>query len=409
MDLRIEQACPQCGAPVELAETDRLLTCTFCGVRNHLEGRRPFRYVLPSARSADRGLLYAPYLRFKGTIFLVSGETISHRVVDTTQAAHPAAFLPPSLGVRPQAMRLRRLDPDVEHRYLEQSLAASAVLAKAALVSNQTGQAGRDLLHRAYIGESLSCLYLPLTRRRDTLVDAITGQRLAGPQELVGLSAQPFQEPWRVRFRASLCGRCGGPLDGTADSRVLTCANCHSAWSFVDQGLAAVDWQIVPGGPGTALYLPFWQLFGRIPALEITTYADFVVRTNQPFLPRTEWRERPMSLWAPAFKLRPKIFLQAGRQATIGQHQLRPQAGRVRAGLFPATLPASEALQAAKILLAASTTSPRLVFPLLPRVRLVDPVSRLVYLPFVDKGHDWLQPETGVAIGKNILRFGRAM
>jgi hypothetical protein len=42
-------------------------------------------------------------------------------------------------------------------------------------------------------------------------------------------------------------------------------------------------------------------------------------------------------------------------------------------------------------------------------VRLTDPVSRLVYLPFVDKGHDWLQPETGVAIGKNILRFGRAM
>ena len=81
----------------------------------------------------------------------------------------------------------------------------------------------------------------------------------------------------------------------------------------------------------------------------------------------------------------------------------------MQAGLFPATLPASEALQSAKILLAAATTSPRLVFPLLPRVRLVDPVSRLVYLPFVDKGHDWLQPETGVAIGKNILRFGRAM
>ncbi len=140
MELRIEQACPQCGAPVELAETDRLLTCTFCGVRNHLEGRRPFRYVLPAAGlpRTDRCSTLLP--AFQGTIFLVSGETISHRVVDTT----PAAFLPPSLGVRPQTMRLRRLDPDTGHRYLEQSLAASAVLAKAALVSNQTGQA--DLL-----------------------------------------------------------------------------------------------------------------------------------------------------------------------------------------------------------------------------------------------------------------------
>ncbi|MDX9833599.1 MAG: hypothetical protein RBT36_00090 [Desulfobulbus sp.] len=409
VDLRIEQACPQCGAPVELAETHQLLICAFCGVRNHLEGSRPFRFVLPAARSAQQRFLYAPYLRFKGTIFLVSGESISHRVVDTTQVAHPATFLPPSLGVRPQAMRLQRLDPDTSHHYLKQTISPTAVLAKAAQVSSLTGQAGRDLLHRAYIGESLSCIYLPLTRRQQTLVDAVTGQRLAGSEELIGLTTQPFQEPWRIRCRASLCLHCGGPLHGAADCQVLTCANCHRGWTFADQGLIPVDWQIVPGDPGTPLYLPFWQLFGRIPVLEISSYADFVVRTNQPFLPRPEWRERPMSLWAPAFKLRPKIFLQAGRQATIAQWQLRPQPGRVQAGLFPVTLPSSEALQAAKIILATTTTSPRLVFPLLPRVNLTDVVSRLVYLPFVEKGYDWLQPHTGVVIGKNILRLGRAM
>ena len=411
MDLCIEQACPQCGAPVELAETDRLLTCTFCGVRNHLEGARPFRYVLPLARPARGGLLHAPYLRFKGTIFLVTDTGISHRVVDTTQAAHPAGFLPPSLGVRPQAMRLRRLDPDGGHRYLQETLAPAAVLAKATCISSLTGRPGRDLLHRAYIGESLSCIYLPLEQRQNALVDPITDRRLAGLAQLDGqdLAGQPFQEGWRVRFRASLCPRCGGPLDGAADCRVLTCANCHTAWNLFERGLARIDWALVPGTPATDLYLPFWQLTGQIPALEIRSYADFVVRTNQPFLPRAEWRERPMSLWVPAFKVRPKVFLQAGRQTTITQHQLEPREGRVSAGFFPVTLPAGEARQAVKILLAAAATSPRLVFPLLPQVQLTDASARLVYLPFVDQGHDWVQPHTGVAIGKNILRYGRAM
>ena len=34
---------------------------------------------------------------------------------------------------------------------------------------------------------------------------------------------------------------------------------------------------------------------------------------------------------------------------------------------------------------------------------------RLVYLPFVDRSHDWVQPETGVAIDKNILGFSRSL
>ena len=50
MDLQVEQGCPQCGARIVLAETDRLLTCSFCGVRNYLQATGPFRYVLPLAR-----------------------------------------------------------------------------------------------------------------------------------------------------------------------------------------------------------------------------------------------------------------------------------------------------------------------------------------------------------------------
>ena len=116
-----------------------------------------------------------------------------------------------------------------------------------------------------------------------------------------------------------------------------------------------------------------------------------------------------MSFWIPGVKLRPKIFLQAGRQATLGQWRIKPVAGRVTANMFPVTLPASEAKQAVKIILAASTASPRLIYPCLPQVELTEVLMQLVYLPFIDKGHDWVQPETGVVIAKNILQLGRSL
>jgi ribosomal protein S27AE len=413
MDIRVEQGCPQCGAVVILQETDRLLTCSFCGTRNYLQGNGPFRYVLPLpyGRPQPADMLLTPYLRFKGTIFLVTSQGIRHRVVDTTQVANPVPGLPPSLGVRPQAMQLRRVERSSENRYLPQTLKASAIVAKASAVSSLTAQAGQDLLHRAYIGENISYIYLPLVSKQEALFDGVTDKHIVDLANMGGrsLRGRAYNDAWQLRFLATLCPHCGAGLDGAGDCQVMGCSNCHSAWSFAPEGLIEVDWRMLPGDLTTEVYLPFWKIATRIPSLGMHSFADFVERTNQPFLPRSEWREQVLSLWVPAVKLRPKIFLQAGRQATLGQWRINPVAGKVVPNLFPVTLPASEARQALKLILAASTASPRLVYPYLPQVQLTDTVIQLVYLPFTDQGHDWVQPDTGIVIGKNILRFGRSM
>lgn len=413
MDIQVEQGCPQCGASIVLHETEHLLTCAFCGTRNYLQSNGPFRYVLPMPhqRTLPAELLLAPYLRFKGTIFLVTDEGISHRVVDTTQAANPLPGLPPSLGLRPQAMQLRWLDPSGGCRYLPQKLKAAAVLEKAASIGNLTAQAGKDLFHRAYIGETLSYIYLPLVAKQQALFDGVTDTRLAGLEELTGISLQGkvVEEGWQVRFLATLCPQCGAGLEGAGDCQVLVCTNCQTAWAFGPEGLTGVDWWLLACDSAPSLYLPFWKIAAHIPTLEIFSFADFVERTNQPFLPRPEWRRRSMSFWTPAVKLRPKIFLQAGRQATLGQWLIKPEPGRVEPNLFPVTLPASEARQAVKLMLAAATTSPRLIYPYLPQVQLTDVTIQLVYLPFIDKGHDWVQPDTGIVIAKNTLQFGRSL
>ena len=106
-----------------------------------------------------------------------------------------------------------------------------------------------------------------------------------------------------------------------------------------------------------------------------------------------------------------------GGEAARGARAVPPRALPVaRAELLatesdwlPLPLPASEARQAAKQMLAAATASPKRIFPYLPQVQLTEVVTQLVYLPCVDKGHVWAQPETGVTIAKNILRFGRSL
>jgi ribosomal protein S27AE len=412
MDIRVAQGCPQCGAPADLAEADQLLTCGFCGTCNYLQTQGPFRYVLPLPKSVgNEGFVLAPYLRFKGTIYLVSDHGIEHRVIDTTQAASPMAGLPPSLGLRPQAMGLHRLDPQAVHRYLPQSIRANVILEKAASVGNLGGVLKEGLHHRAYIGESLSYIYLPIAVRSGGLVDAVNGSQLCDLEEAVDQMVQGrvYNPAWSVRFLATLCPHCGAAMEGVGKSRVLLCTNCHSGWALGADGLTRVEWSLQPGETNTALYLPFWKIIAHIPVLSIYSFADFIERTNQPMLPRPRWRERAMSFWIPAIKLRPKIFLQAGRQVTLGQWRLKLEEGRVSTNFFPATLPASEARQAVKLMLAATTTSPQRVFPFLPQVRLTETMVQLVYLPCADRGHDWVQPETGMTIAKNILHFGRSL
>ncbi len=414
MDLRVEQPCPQCGGLITLSAADRLLICPYCGVKNFLQTNGPFRYALPHI--VDGGdpnqLLYAPYLRFKGNVFFITENGISYRVVDTTQDGFPMPGLPPSLGMRPQAMKLVRLNGASQGRFLRLSVKAPVILEKAARINALAKKDGKTMYHRAYIGENVSFIYLPMIRENNQLLDAVIDAPLTDLDKVAGypLKGSRFKPRWQVTFQATLCPRCGWSLDGEGDCLVLTCSNCDTAWQLSASGLERISCRIVPGDTDTALYLAFWKISAHLPSMKIWSFADFMAQTNQPVVPRKEWHERVMNFWVPAFKVRPKIFLQTGRQTTIGQWRLdADQELNVLPNLYPVTLPFSEACQALKVLLAASTASRKKIFPYLPGARPENISSHLVFLPFKDKKHDWVQPQTGTVIAKSVLKFGRSL
>ncbi len=443
MDIKIEQACPQCGAPIVIKETDRLLTCPYCEVKSFIRSSGTFRYYLPPREdyNRDKSLLYVPYLRFKGNIFVINEAGIGHKVMDTTQVGVDIPGLPPSLGIRPQVMPVKRLVPQISGRYLPLTIKARAVLEKVIrltplrverreterkLVSYSGQEAVYEFstkiktveysshsrfLHRAFIGETVSFVYLPVAAGEEDIIDGVTGNLVVSGERVSDhlLKGTPFNPRWQAEFTSTLCPRCGENLTGEGDCLVMHCANCDTVWALGRKKLEPVTWQMVPGNQKTALYLGFWRIAGEIAALDIRSFGDFIRRTNQPMMVRSAWEQRQMSFWIPAFKLRPKVFLRVGRQATIGQWRLAPREGHVQENLYPVTLPASEAKQSVKVILAASAAGRKKIFSFLPKVRLEKTATTLVYLPFVDKGHDWYQPESGITVSKAVLRFGRSL
>lgn len=416
MNLRISQECPQCGAPSPLQEGDRLLTCSYCGVRNFLHTSSTFRYLLPPQSAPGDGSAYllVPYIRLKGTFFQVRDSGISHRVIDTTRLAASVAGAPPTLGVRPQAMQLEHVGAATPGRFLPQTIKPRTILDAAATLSPLKRHAASAAVYREYIGEKLSIIYLPLNQTGEGLTDAVNKQLLPSlPREEVGndsgLKTTGFHPQWQTRFIATLCPHCGADLHGAPDTLVAHCLNCTRAWLLTGRGLQSVSWLALTDTTHSGPHLPFWRMTGTVAALDITSFADFVVRTNQPVVCRRQWHRQPMAFYVPAFKLRPKTFLQAGRRATTAQIRLPNGSGPFDAPGFPVTLPPGEARQAAALVLAAAAASPRQVIPLLPRARLQLHALTLVYLPFTEQGHDLVQPHTGVVLGRNHLRFGRAM
>lgn len=413
MDIQVEQGCPQCGAPVTLSEADRLLSCPYCGVKNYLQTSGAFRYFLPHRmEEPDREhLLHAPYIRLKSNIFQVTESGITYKIIDTTQLGFVMPGLPPTLGVRPQAMKIGRLSPATGGRFLRLTVKAKMIQDKAIQLSRLAIPRGETLFHRAFIGDTLSFIYLPLSRDESHLIDSVTDNPLIGLNEISSypLKGADFNPRWQVNFLPALCPRCGWNLDGEGDCLVPTCSNCDTAWHLSDKGLQRLAWQIQPGDQQTSLYLPFWKIQAHIPELKIFSFADFIRRTNQPMIPKPEWQERVMSFLIPAFKLRPKIFLQTSRGVTISQWRLRFDEGHITPNLYPANLPLSEARQAIKITLAASAASLKKIVPYLPEVHIQNTTASLAYLPFIDKSHDWFQPQTGAVVAKSVLRFGRGL
>ncbi len=410
MDVTIEQSCPSCGASIVLSEDDRLIACAFCGVHNYRIAGAGSRYMLP-AEDEGKQLIYVPYLRFKGSIFYVRDKEVQHKIVDTTRLGLESTLFPASLGLRPQAMRIRPVVSATPGRFFLQSIPSNTVFAQAAMVIDLFQERGdRHTYHQAFIGETLSRIYQPCYMQDEQLHDAVTRRMVGHGARLdTALKTCSSKVAWEPRFITTLCPGCGGLLDGERDSMVLQCTNCQSLWQEQQQKFVPVPWQVMASEDRRARYLPFWRISFSAPGSGLQSFGDYLRFTNQPLAALEKYDRQPLAFWIPAFKINPKAFLQLAGQLTVAQGRIPEGQNRPVSNGYPVTLEQAEAVQALVTVLAYTTLSKEKRFPLLPKLSLENCRAALTYLPFVGQTHDLVQEHTRAALQTAALRYGRVL
>jgi predicted RNA-binding Zn-ribbon protein involved in translation (DUF1610 family) len=401
----IRHACPQCGAPTDLNETERLLTCPFCRVRLFMVPSGMFRYVIPSQIPEAREVFYIPYWRLKGTLFTIGPEAIGHRIMDATSNALDVPELPFSLGIRPQAMRLAFAQSVAEGKFLRPDVPIASALDRIAsrmlLLSGDRVKGG----WRQYVGEQRSLIYAPYYVQDGRLHDAVLGRALPHANaDRLQKYAQDSASNWEIRYLPALCPECGWDLGGAEKGLVFPCSGCGLGWRYGPGRPVKVPLEWVPGSGGE-VHLPFWRIRAEGKGHVYRSHADLVRWANLPKIVQPRWEEEPAWFLIPAFKLRPELFLRLATQMTIAQ----PGAvvpGAAQGKPYPATLSMDEAEKSVRIVFATMASRKTMVLPEITAKEFLVLEQRLTYLPFLEQGRELVYKRLGISLSRSALEHG---
>jgi predicted RNA-binding Zn-ribbon protein involved in translation (DUF1610 family) len=401
----IRHSCPQCGAPIELTETEHLLTCPFCRVRLFMAPSGMFRYVIPPRQSTGRELFFIPYWRLKGTLFTIGPTAVTHRLMDATSKALELLQLPFSLGIRPQTMRLAFAQTVSEGTFLRPTVPVASAVATMAGRVDQIGGGVRSGGWRKYVGKQRSIIYAPCFVHQGKLHDAVLGRAIPD----AGLDALKECRPddplrWGISYLPALCPECGWDLGGAEKGLAFPCSGCGAGWRHGPGGPVKVQLESVQGAGG-GLLLPFWRVRAEGKGEACSSYADLVRWANLPRIVQPGWEKEPAWFVIPAFKLRPDLFLRLATQLTVARPgEARP--GLVQGRLHPATLALEEAERSVKVVFASLASRKSLVLPSLGEREFTVTERRLLYLPFRDQGQELVLERLGISLSRAALEHG---
>ena len=385
-------------------EADRILSCPFCRTRLCIGVNGPFQYYVPPRNGVSNDIVFIPYWRIRGLTYTLQLPEIADRYTDTNLLAVGLKGLPLSLGLRPQAMQLKMAVRDTPGGFIKPADTLHDL--------PQMDRTAWKTHHDLSIGETVSLIYSPMTVKNDLFYDAVLDKPVApwSPESQSVYPAAPIDQD--IRFLAALCPQCGWDLQGEGDALVMTCMNCHTAWSF-EKGLwEPVPFAILYGTADSSYYLPFWRIKAQISGLRADSLADFIRLANLPKVITPALEEKSLFFWSPAFKVNPPLFLRWSKQMTIFQPdgELGNLGNRwPAANLYPASLARQEAIDSIWITLGSVITDKRAFMKGLPDIRITGEDALLVYHPFIVAQRELTHEKMGVVLEKNALKYGAAL
>ena len=402
----IELRCPQCGAPISLEETDRLLICSYCHVKLYLWTPTQFCYCLPALKASSENLIFIPYWRFKGVAYSVIPFEVRHRILDATLLAYSHRVLPVTLGIKPQTLKMRFASGDIEGTFIKPQMSLQEAVMR---IQNQFGEiegvfVSRPPFHREFIGELGSLIFFPVFVRNRAVVDGILG-RTIGPQKDLVLDDAPsgMPEHWQIKPLSTLCPNCGNALQGGRGSLLLFCTICHVAWNPSSGRLVASKFKVVPRKGDSSVYLPFWMMRVAAKGITLKSYADLARAANLPKIISPKWEAQEVYFWIPAFRVHPSLFLRLSKQMTLFQPAEKMEAVLPNGLLHPVTFSEESAVASLKIHLAHLLTKKRDYFPKLHEITINPVESILVFIPFTATGRELIHPQLGIGLQRQTL------
>lgn len=375
-------------------------------MNSYLQSDGPFRYLLPNSAPEGKSLIFVPYWRLKGMMFSCSSNEIRHRIVDVSQQAIQSDIFPPSVGLRSQALKLKFATFDTPGQFLPPILGKNAITE---LVDRRFSSLfPKPIVYQAYIGDTVSMIYAPYYvdgKLFDAVLNKPVSSILDADSAVYDLEGR--QPDWTIRFLPTLCPHCGWDLKGKRDALVLHCENCDSAWKATKKGFARLSASHLPDTSDAVVYMPFWRIKASITGIQLESYADLIRTANLPKAVLSGMEKIQFHFWSLAFKVRPENFLKLSTAITLAQPTDKLSPGPPRGARYPVTLPLKEAVESLKINLAAFIKPRRKMMEILPKIEISPKSFILVYLPFQEKQHEYVQPRLTMAINKNLLAHAR--
>jgi predicted RNA-binding Zn-ribbon protein involved in translation (DUF1610 family) len=402
----IEHQCPQCGAPAELEETDRLIRCEFCRVGSYLSTSKFFRYTIPHKAPSGEDIIYYPYWRFKGMLFSCLDRKIENRFLDVSHQALQSHHFPVNIGFRGQTQKLRFAAVEEQGTFIKPTIPFEKVLED--WTRQYSAKLRGRILHQDYIGETHSLIYAPFYLKQQ-VIDGVLNRPVSTlrADEIEDGLLQSEKPRWPINFLATLCPHCGWDLEGQRDSLVLNCGNCQSVWWAKRGKLDQLKAAYVKRTGQERIYLPFWRIQADISTVTLKSYADLIKVANLPKVVQPGWEQKPFYFWNPAFKVRPQSYLNIATNITLNQPVEDFEPGPPDGERHVVNLPLNEAVESLKLNLAKFMKPRERRTELLPQIDIKARRFLLIYIPFKDTHHELVQPDLNLALNKNMLAHAK--
>jgi predicted RNA-binding Zn-ribbon protein involved in translation (DUF1610 family) len=404
----VEFQCPQCGAPASLEESSRLFICEYCHVKSYLVPRDVFRYVLPSRAPENKEIIYYPYWRYKGVLFVcMPSYTVHGEVINKILQAAPSGFFPFDLGFKAQVMKIRFTGGDIKGRVFYPIIPFKDAL-------EYFKDHYPDYYHSEFIG-SLDLIYAPFYVHDDTLYDAISNCRVGTYRDepIIVTEALITELPpvghlqQDVKFIPTLCPNCGWDMDCARDSYLLVCKNCSSFYKPGWEGLKRMGVAYLPGDRNTALYLPFWRIRAEMTGIKLNSYEDLIKIANLVKFLGEDCAQKKFYFWIPGFRIDSHLFLKIAKNVTVSQPQESLERSVPDAPAYPVNLPIPEVVKTLKTVFAGFVGFPEVNYPKLEEIVIRPKRLALIYLPFQVMGSEFIHPKYKVRVTKKTLEHFR--